>query len=71
MTGVGPRFPVRMLSQMRRGIDAMPTGSSSAAWAPRAHTGGSGPVAAIPATLIGRPAVIACTTSSCVVLARS
>ena len=70
MTGVGPRFPVRMLSQMRRGIDAMPTGSSSAAWALRAHVG-SGPVAAIPATLIGLPAVIACTTSSCVVLARS
>ena len=37
----------------------------------RAHWTTSAPVATMPATLVGIPAVIACTTSCCVVLSRS
>ena len=37
----------------------------------RAHTGGSGAVCGIPETFVGTPAVIACTTSCCVVCLRS
>ena len=36
-----------------------------------AHVASSGTVSAMPATLVGIPAVMACTTSCCVVVARS
>ena len=70
-TGAAPRLPAAELSQIRRGIDATLVGSTRPPGL-RGHAGGaSAPEPAIPATLVGLPAVIACTTSCWVVSARS
>ena len=72
MTGALPRLPVRTLSQMRCG-----SGSSGDGLGRRAADGGGGhalasePVLGMPETFVGRPAVIASTTSCWVVFARS
>ena len=69
-TGQLPRLPPRMLSRTR---PKKPSGTSSGRGRDRvrAHTGGSGAVCGIPETFVGTPAVIACTTSCCVVCLRS
>ena len=70
-TGQLPRLPPRMLSRTRPKKPSGTSGSGAARGRVRAHTGGSGSVCGIPETFVGTPAVIACTTSCCVVCSRS
>ena len=68
-TGQLPRFPARMLSRIRpkklSGDGLLP---AAAAPVLRAHCSGSGAVDGMPETFVGTPAVIAWTTSCCVVV---
>ena len=74
-----PRFPVLRLSYARRQSPAcastlVPFRETDPRCRDvdfRAHDASSGAVAGMPATLVGIPAVIACTISCCVVFSRS
>ncbi len=70
-TGQLPRFPERMFSSARTGSDDRPTGSASAAGVWAVTRSLRARCRECPETFVGSPAVIACTTSSWVVVARS
>ena len=76
MTGPLPRLPERRLSIIRPGYEAIPVGSSgggastSGSRLRMTHASASVPVPGMPETRVGTPAVIAWTSSCCVVSLR-
>ena len=70
-TGQLPRFPARMLSRIRPKKLSGTSGSGCGGRRVGAHAGPPAAVEGMPDTFVGTPAVIAWTTSCCVVLSRS